>query len=193
MTNKTKIASTGRVKQGDIISGVEFLEYFQQTSKHIEISRVTFPYVVVLTQDCELRQDYYERKKNKISRTGLRGEQVNSKLLSVLVAPLYNFEHIKGGNHLEKLGIIQPALTGSQSRIESLIKNDIPRYHYLGFDQSVPIADSVVDFKHYFSVNAETLKKLRKNNYVCSLAPLYRESITQRFSNFLSRIGLPDR
>ncbi len=38
----------------------------------------------------------------------------------------------------------------------------------------------------------EFLESDKKNDFICRLKPLYRELLTQRFSNFLSRIGLPN-
>ena len=70
--------------------------------------------------------------------------------------------------------------------------NKNPRYHFLEFDKNIRVVDSVVDFKHYFTVNTTTLQELKKDNFVCSISELYRESLSQRFANYLSRIGLPE-
>jgi hypothetical protein len=71
-------------------------------------------------------------------------------------------------------------------------QNNNPRYHYLEFDTNVvQISPSIIDFKHYFSVNVEYLIAQKQRDFVCQIAPLYRESISQRFTSFLSRIGLP--
>jgi hypothetical protein len=72
------------------------------------------------------------------------------------------------------------------------VQNDYPRYHYIEFPDDIQITPSIIDFKHYFSVNVPYLKKLKSENFVCKVSELYREQITLRFSNFLSRIGLPD-
>jgi hypothetical protein len=76
---------------------------------------------------------------------------------------------------------------------KTLIQNQIPRYHYLEFPNNVPIVSSVIDFKHYFTVNVEYLKKHKKDNFICQIGPLYREDVSQRFSSYLSRIGLPEQ
>ncbi len=64
----------------------------------------------------------------------------------------------------------------------NLLNNEIPRYHYLEFPQNIPVVPSVIDFKHYFSVNVLYLKKLKKRNSVCRLSELYREDVSQRFN-----------
>ena len=77
------------------------------------------------------------------------------------------------------------------TKYKNLIDNEIPRYHYLKFSEDIPIVSSIIDFKHYFSVDIEYLKKHINENFVCQVSELYREHISQRFANFLSRIGLP--
>jgi hypothetical protein len=74
---------------------------------------------------------------------------------------------------------------------QNLRNNETPRYHYLEFPETVPVPPSVIDFKHYFAVNVSHLKRLKAKNFVCQVSALYREDISQRFSSFLSRIGLP--
>lgn len=74
---------------------------------------------------------------------------------------------------------------------KNLTQNKIPRYHYMEFPEGIPIVPSIIDFKHYFSLNVEYLYEIREQNFVCKIAELYREDISQRFASFLSRIGLP--
>ena len=97
------------------------------------------------------------------------------------------------GTHLEQLGLIMEN-KGSRNKsvCKTIIANENKRYHYLKFNDDVTIPESVVDFKHYFTVNILYLESIYEKSYVCSVDSLYRELISQRFSNFLSRIGLPD-
>lgn len=112
-------------------------------------------------------------------------------LVSVLVAPLYNVEHVYAGDHLTHLGMRMRTINKKKTEGNSLRKNETPRYHFLQFDEDTPIVDSVVDFKHYFSVNVEYLKAIKPENFVRRVAEIYREDISLRFANFLARIGLP--
>jgi hypothetical protein len=73
-----------------------------------------------------------------------------------------------------------------------LRNNEIPRYHYMEFPRDVPIVPSVIDFKHYFSVNAQELANKKSSSFVCMVSPLFREDISHRFASYLSRIGLPE-
>lgn len=174
-----------RVSQGDILRNIEHIEYINECGGLLEISKIEFPLIVVLTQDCDLAQDY----KFRWSREDTRNH--DKQLLSVLVAPLYNVEHVYTGDHLEDLGLKMSTINKNRSPGTNLKNNETPRYHYLEFPNNIPIVNSVIDFKHYFSVNVEYIKRHKKNNFVCQLSDLYREDVSHRFSSFLSRIGLP--
>ena len=61
----------------------------------------------------------------------------------------------------------------------------------MGKSKHINVVPSVIDFKHYFSVNVKYLQKVKRKQFVCMVGDLYREDISQRFASFLSRIGLP--
>ncbi len=105
--------------------------------------------------------------------------------------PLYNAEHVFDGVHLSELGLSMQKISRKESMSGPIKNNERPRYHYLKFPDDVPIVDSIADFKHYFSVNINYLERVGQENYVCSIAELYRESLSQRFAAYLARIGLP--
>ena len=182
-----------RISQGDIYQDVEFIEYAIQRKGIIDISKIIFPYVIVLTQDCDLNQDYGDRLENSNTTKEKKEISQDKILISAIVAPLYNYEHFIKGDHLSNLNMKMQNIKSKSSttREEILKQNNNPRYHYLKFPDDIQIVNSVIDFKHYFTVNIEYLKLHRRRNYVCQIAPLYREHVSLRFSNFLSRIGLP--
>lgn len=183
---KVKSATESRISQGDIFKNIEMLEYAIEKDGNVEISKIEFPYIVVLSQDCDLKQDFQYRWGRP------RKDDHDKYLISVLVAPLYNAENVFQGDHLEKLGLKMYNInSGSKSVKEKIISNEIPRYHYLEFPSSIPIVPSIIDFKHYFTMNVEQMKNLKKDQFVCKISELYRERVSQRFADFLSRIGLP--
>lgn len=182
---KVEKEKVDRICQGDILKDINFIEYISEKDGVLEISKVNFPYVVVLTQDCELEQDY--RYRNELEDKKIQ----NKMLLSVLVAPIYNSEHVFLGEHLSDLGITTSPINKSKTEGKLIIKNEIPRYHYLEFPDDVSISSSIVDFKHYFSLNVEELRIHKNDKFVCKISELYREKLSQRFANYLSRIGLP--
>jgi hypothetical protein len=175
-----------RICQGDIFRDTEYIEYAIERSGVIEVSKILFPLVIVLSQDCDLEQDYRFRWSRQNT------ENQDKWLLSVLVAPLYNAEHIYQGEHLSELDMRMQQINRKRSPGKNLRNNQHPRFHYLEFPDEVSIVPSVIDFKHYFSVNVKYLHRIKKSNFVCSISSLYREDVSQRFSSFLARIGLPE-
>ena len=175
-----------RVCQGGIFQDIEFVEYIEEKDGEMEISKIVFPFVIVLTQDCDLQQDFDNRRSKQPTNQ-------DKYLLSVLVAPLYNLEHVYSGEHLMELGLDNMRMQQiSQKRTQGnyLRTNQLPRYHYLEFEKN-DIVPSVVDFKHYFSVSVNNLHRARKAKFVCNVSTLFREDISQRFASYLARIGLP--
>ncbi len=174
-----------RIRQGDIFSNVPYFESYDESEGEFELTIYKFPYVVVLTQDCDLEQ-------NKSARLKIEGEsdiiENDKHLFSLLVAPLYNSEHLISGEHLKEIGI---SAQRQNSKLKGpIISNQNPRYHYIEFKDDVIIPNSIIDFKHYFSISLEYMEEHLENR-VCGINPIYRELVSQRFSNYLSRIGLP--
>ena len=181
---RTERPNLPRLCQGDIIRDVSYIDDVSESGGVLEISRLDFPLVIVLTQDCELEQEHEMR---------MQPSQNQDKwLVSVLVAPLYNAEHVYVGKHLSELNLTMQQINRRKTPGTFLRNNEIPRYHYLEFASEVPIVPSVIDFKHYFSVNAESLRERKKSSFVCMVSPLFREAVSHRFAAYLSRVGLPE-
>ncbi|WP_412536991.1 hypothetical protein [Marinobacter sp. MIT932201] len=182
---KIKTGKESRVCQGDIVRDVEYIEYFSEKDGNIEVSKIIFPLSIVLTQDCDLSQDY----KFRWSKASTPNE--DKWLMSVIVAPIYNLEHVFSGEHLSELEMTMAQISRNKTPGKNLRNNETPRYHFLEFPDRLTLPPSVIDFKHYFSVNVAYLKKHKRNNFVCQVSDLYREDISHRFASYLSRIGLP--
>lgn len=182
---KVDISRKTRLAQGDILRDVEHVEYVVIKDGVIELSKIVFPLSIVLTQDCDLAQDHTFRSSEEKKPTQ------DKYLLSVLLAPLYNVEQVFVGKHLEDLGLSMTPIDKKSTQGKNLRQNETPRFHYIEFAADVPVVPSVIDFKHYFSCNVEYLRGHKEKHFVCRLGDLYREDVSQRYSNFLSRIGLP--
>lgn len=184
---KVDSSQVKRVCQGDIFKDIKYIEYAIEREGNFEISKIVFPLVIVLTQDCDLDQDFNSRNETTQSTNQ------DKYLLSVIVAPLYNIEHIYNGEHLSELELKMQKINKESTRGKLLLQNQLPRYHYLEFkkDIPIPIVSSVIDFKHYFTVNLPYLLMIKETNFICKVSTLYREDISHRFASFLSRIGLP--
>lgn len=174
-----------RLRQGDILRNVDFPVYSEVDAEKAVLRVVRFPLAVVLSQDCDIEQDY-----------GLLvGEEAGgSRLVSVLMAPLYEMSDAISGEHLSLLMIKMPSLPSgkkSQSAID-LKQNKNPRYHCLPLSQAQEgQPDLIADFKHYFSVSSRYLVSIRERALIAPLNDLYREDLCQRFAAYLTRIGLP--
>ncbi len=176
-----------RIAQGDIFRDVECIERVVERRGIIEVSKVIFPLVVVMTQDCDLEQDAkYKTKYEK------RPADDDKRLLSILVVPLYNAEHVFEGEHLGDLKLTMAKINKRKTPGTSLMLNERPRYHYLEFPDEIPVVPQIADFKHYFSVHLSYVESLQRKQFVCRITELFREDLSQRFAAYLARIGLPD-
>jgi hypothetical protein len=183
MTDIT-IDRSERVVQGDILRDVEYVEHVTEEDGVLEVAKIRFPTVIILSQDCDLQWDFVFRNDDQKTK--------DKCLISILVAPLYNVEHVYTGEHLERIGIDSRQIKKKRTEGKILRRNQNPRYHYLEFPSSIPLVPSVIDFKHYFTAPVAYLSSIKDSQFVCSVSPIFREQISHRFSSFLSRIGLPE-
>ncbi len=172
-----------RICQGDIFKDIEVLEDVGIKGAKILIQKISFPYIVCLNQECDLNKDYNEMKVN-YDNPG------SSKFLHLAIAPAFNFEHFLVGNHWGEVFKSSGSVKRDRTQGKLIIDNEILRFHYLKFpDNDMP--ELIVDFKHFFTVNRDFLYR-NLDKRLCSLDDLFREKLSQRFSNFISRIGLPE-
>ena len=169
-----------RISQGDIFSDIEIIEKIEVIGNKLIINKISFPYVVCLNQECDLENDY-----NSV----LKNENKDCQLMHLAIAPAFNFEQFLTGKHWGDIYNPNEGIKRSKSNGKAIIDNQNPRYHYLKFlEDDKP--ELIVDFKHFFTVNRNFLyEQLSKRLY--SLDDLFRESLSQRFCNYVSRIGLP--
>jgi hypothetical protein len=171
--------------QGDILKDIEIVLHAEETKEGNigSTENLNLEYTVVMTQECDLEQDY----KNRIDKTPITQDKY---LKSVLLVPAYlayklkNGEHIKGFK-MEKYG----------SHVwRAILKNHQYRYHYLSTDLEYQIPELIIDFKHYYTIYRDVLYNMYKNeeNYVATISPLFREEISIRFAQYIARIGTPD-
>lgn len=182
------ICTDQQIHQGDIFKNVPFFESYIEKDGAFELSILEFPFAIILSQECDLEQNCKERATFPNSSGEMKKH--DKFLVSLLCAPLYNAEQLFAGEHLSQLKYEGERKSSDQKKY--IKSNRESRYHYMEFEGDIGIVPSIIDFKHYFTI---TLPYLENNitNRICSVKPIYRESISQRFSNYLSRIGLPDR
>ncbi len=190
ITTKVSKKRSVCICQGDIYRDIECLEYIKEEKGVLEISKISYPYVMVLSQVCDLRSDYLNRKEVK-----KKPEKTQDKfLIFALVVPLFNADQFIRGEHLSEVDLtMRGGMDWESTEGNKIMNNQLPRFHYLEFPKDVNIVNSVMDFKHCFTVSIETLYRLRAKNFVCTVPPLFREDISDRFAFYTARIGLPEK
>lgn len=176
-TNKKIIE---RVSQGDVIKDVEYSEKLEES----KIFSIKFSFAIVLTQDCDLEQD-------SAGRNSKKEKNDDKRLISVIVAPAYKANDVFAGTHLNYINMKMSLINEKKSPGKNLKNNEKARYHYLNFESN-SMSDLIIDFKHYFTVNVRYLTLHKSKNFICQINELYREDISRRFTNYLSRIALPN-
>lgn len=165
--------------QGDIFEDIEIIENIIYDQSIIEVKKIIFPFVVCLNQECDLERDFENTS----------SEACDNNFLHIAIAPAFIFEQFLNGNHWGRIFSNNKPKKRKDTAIKKIINNETPRYHYLKFsDQDMP--ELIIDFKHFFTINRDRLYE-QIDNRLCSLAPLFKEKINQRFSYYISRIGLP--
>lgn len=170
----------GPLRQGEIISG---LVYFKLNVDSIELPEkevipVYHPYVIIVSQDCDLDWDYKARNSTP---------QTDKLIPSILFCEVTTAESLRS--------------RGITSDIWKRIKiNKDERYQFL--QKAEPNDDVLlqglpelgIDFKRYFSLPAdEVYKRIELNEAVrrCRLTSPYLEHFSTRFAYYQFRVALP--
>jgi len=178
-----KDTSIKRICQGDILRDVDVLDsYTRDSSGELKYDELTLPYIIVMTQDCDLESDF----KN---RSNISSESQDKYLRTILVCPAYNASEFREGTHLEDIGL--KMAEWNTKLFKQIKEQNHARFHFLEQDQALQVPELVVDFKHYYTIPRDTLFGMYKDHYLVTINQLFREYLSQRFSNYLSRIGLP--
>ena len=180
MTAKTAAPVTGRVAQCDIFRDIVLVESVDVAGDQMTLSQIKFPFAMCINQGCDLESDIRDREKPQAANS-------DKALLHLIMLPVFDAEKVLMGTHWGDLYASIPDL--GQKR-DYVCQNEVPRYHYLRFPEAEKIGPFIVDFKHFFTVSRDYLYR-NIGNRVCSLADLFRESVSTRFANYLARIGLP--
>lgn len=166
---------TGAFRQSEILSNVA-QHYYNFREDAVDVQIIDF--AVVLSQDCDLIQDYDKRG---------RGEE--GSLNGIL---LY-----------EAMTVGEAKSRGMKAReFEKVTQYGLERYHFLkavsAEDDSCAecVPDLIVDFKKYFTISALELHwqvtqdgGLKRRSRLISP---YLEHIQKRSSSYMSRVALPE-
>ncbi len=174
----------GRILQGDILEDFKFEFVGIEDDSEIK-NTINFPYITILTQDCDLEQDFSQRKIPK-------GEQRNQDkyIHSVLIAPMFVSDALKTGGHLQDLDVKMESWASDLWK--PIKQNHNERFHYFPEDVNFNMPSLVIDFKHFYTVGRDEVYRVFEGNYKVSIKVPYRELLSHRFSNYLSRIAVEE-
>ncbi len=171
--------------QGEILSNLiqARLDLSTVGTESPAIEFIMHPFALVITQDCDLDQDYKARQ----------GQNKADKLLpSILFCELPEAGLLRGSSKT----------TGMTSEIwKRISQNKDERYHFLEkvepncevLQQGLP--ELGIDFKRYFTIPTEEVYQrveMGEAKRRCVLVSPYMEHLCARFAYFLSRIALPE-
>lgn len=167
------------LRQGELICNLFELRKAPPSESSDE-GRVQFyehPYAVVISQDCDLEQDWRART------TPGKGAEIASILLCDL-----------------ETASVTKATVKKTDTWNSLQRNNLVRYQFLqkvdpSCDaQQIGIEEMVADFKQYFTIpTSEAYEQLRDGSAKrrSVLVSPYLEHLCVRFAQYLSRVALP--
>lgn len=181
----------GRVAQGDIIKKLD-ITISSKLSETNEFSLApSFSFGVILSQECDLEQHYKLLEKNIANE--VENHTFDKIVETILICPAFPIEQFLAGTHIAGKPMFDfDGPKGQRKAYDKLKLNDVySRFHYLPeYDDKLP--ELVIDFKRFYTIPIEVVEHSYKQILVAGIKELYRERLSQRFSNYLSRIGLPD-
>jgi len=194
INKRFEVHDCARMCQGDILRD---LSLYQVTGE--ELDEIRFPYLIIISQDCDLEQ--YYKKLNEVEKENNKSAEKNEEtivkkaplqfLTNILLLPAFPSDILREGNHFTDLYNVKLDRINS-ANWDKIKDNKDERYHYLKGYQDYQVPDLVVDFKHYITLPFIDIKNKYCNVYLSTINELFREHLSQRFGNFISRIGTPE-
>jgi len=179
VTKQYEVHSKTRICQGDILRDFTFNDVDSET----RVREIKLPYIIILSQDCDL-----ERAMSQLSAESSR---LNQYLPNIMFVPAFTDEELKNGEHLNGLYKVTQEKIPTD-RMKLIKQNNNERYHFLSSDGELQIPDLIIDFKLYFTLDYKNVHSKYAATYLATASELFRERLSQRFVNYLGRIGLPE-
>jgi hypothetical protein len=145
-----------RICQGDIFHDLLITIGSGSNTLHIE---AVLEYAVVLTQDCDLQQDFVNRKKHSNNN--------DKDIDTILVCPAYSLEDFAQGRHIKDRHM--QSFTAKELNKKFKPNDMMKRYHYLVEDLENGVPELVIDFKQFLTVPRYVLYGRRKTNYLTTI------------------------
>lgn len=182
----------GRISQGDIIRELNLSISSKTDSTEHQLTS-SFSYGVVFSQECDLEQHYVNLNKNKQLSQQEGTPRYDKVIETVLICPAFPAEAFIKGEHIDQRPMFDfDGPTKQMKSLEKIKNNDsYSRFHYLpNLEGKFP--ELVIDFKRFYTIPIRIFDENLEKFLISSVGDLFRERISQRFTNYLGRIGLPD-
>ena len=192
MFSRSPDGLTKALRQGEILRNVVELRIDSESIRSVDddsqydIDPVKHPFAIVVSQDCDLEQDFNYRF---FAKGNPRNE-----LPSVLLCQAENVDEFTESDEYRTL------FTSSTFK-GNFVNNDVFRYHFIQGIAATLSADNDslpelgIDFKKYFSIpTVEVYRRIELAHTIRTtlLQTPYREHFCNRFFNFNNRIALPE-
>jgi len=178
----TKTYPKIKINQGDILKDISLIVQTDFVEGSAVISEITLEYAVVINQECDLDVDF---------NTRVNGSTNQDKYLpNILLLPAYLSSKFREGSHR---GESLKGMVWNSDQWRTVRQNNNARLHVIQPNEDFQIPELIIDFKHLYSINRDVLYKSINEKYLASICEIYRESLSQRYAFYLSRIGIPER
>lgn len=184
-----KVSEDDYVQQGDIFKDVTYICDFKRNDDEIEIVELTFPYVLIVSQSCDMLHA------SRLLSGDIKSE--SKMMFSVMAVPLFERETIISGMHLRELidekimdfNINDAFITEEDKKV---IRDGFHyRFHEINFPEEIQIPNSIIDLKSFFTINIMSINQIKKQR-VGRLNDWASQQIANKLSSFMARVGLPD-
>jgi len=183
----------GPIRQGELVSRIREVRLILEDQRGETTARIEFrehPLAIVLSQDCDLDQDFRTREglsQGEKDRTEAKAPSGNNLLTTILFCEVVRADELRDTPDMD-------SKTWKRVRF-----NKDERYQYLS---AVPafaerlgegFPQLTLDFKRYFALPTEQVywDLQRQAKRRCYLVTPYAEHVSTRFFNYQCRIALP--
>ena len=186
----------GTLRQGEIISDLFAVRLKTGAERDTEdnAKKVPYAYSIIVTQDCDLEQDYAARKNEGAGKHRL--------LRNILLCEVEQAKILKHGDMIQELPEDKRARSPIGRREwKIVVRNKDERYHFLAKIEKLEdslnegLPQLVVEFKRYFTIATDEIyyqinAKTAKRRSI--LKSPYLEHFNTRFHFYHSRVALPE-
>ena len=172
-----------RFNQCDIVRDISIVSQNDlDENQQAIIIKTNLDYALVINQDCDLEQDFNNKAK-------VTADSHDKFLPTIIFLPAYIAARFRSGTHR---GNEIKAMNWNSDKWKEIKSNQNPRFHHIQPNETFQLPELVIDFKHLYAMNRDLAYKSLPSIYFLSFAEVYRENISQRYTSYLGRIGLPD-